>query len=212
MTQFSVLCVFLALLPLIQAQPEKRTIWQIGKFDQSPVEFSDRPAKAVDFHVGTSDPGKEWPGRQAVGVPYRVLFSLSDSEGPYSLKIGILIDRPRVPSLLIDLNGHAGAFYLHPKLSYSRSDFSYAFDPHEAQSTLSIDLPSSFLKRGENILTITPIDDPRTPAGEEEIGGISYDALSLQNGVSEAANSPDVKTDVEPTIFSINRDPGSRRS
>jgi alpha-mannosidase len=201
MTQFSVLSLFLLLLPPIQAPAETRTIWQIGKFDQSPVEFSEKPAKMVDFHVGTSDASKDWPGRQSVGVPYHVLFPLSAIEGPYVLKIGILVDRPRIPSLRIDVNGHAGSFYLHPKLSYSRSDFSYAFDPHEAQSTVSIDLPSAFLKRGENILIITPIEDPETPSGEEEIGGISYDALSLQDGVSAGANLPDVKIDVEPTIF-----------
>src|SRR4051812_47632282 len=121
MTQFSGLSLLLLLLPLIQAPAETRTIWQIGKFDQSPVEFSDRPAKAVDFHVGTSDASKDWPGRQGVGIPYRVLFPLSAIEGPHFLKIGILIDRPRVPSLRIEVNGHAGSFYLHPKLSYSRS-------------------------------------------------------------------------------------------
>src|SRR3954470_11163564 len=206
-TKFCELALLLLLLSTIRVQAETETIWQIGKFDESPVEFSARQVTAVDFRVGSSDPGRDWPRDQRVGVPHHILFSLAAVNGPYVLKIATLIEQPRIPALRIDMNGHAGTFYLHPKLSYSRSDFTYAFDPHEAQSILEIGLPSSFLKAGQNRVTITLVDDPETPPGEEEIGGITYDALSLQ-AASASSKLDEIKIDVEPTIFFRQSGPG----
>ncbi len=200
MTWLSKLPVFLLLLPILRAQPQSQTVWQIGKFDQSPVEFSAHPATSVTFRVGTSDAAKDWPARQATGDSYRILFPLDSISGSYSLKIGALIDQPRVPAFRIDVNGHAGMFFLHPKLSYSRSDFSYAFDPHESQSELDIDIPSLFLKNGENAITVTCTDDPTTEAGEKELGGISYDALSLEH-TAVKSKSDETNVIAEPTIF-----------
>ena len=195
------LFLFLALVPFATAQAvSDRTLWQIGKFDQSPVEFLGRPAAPVIFHVGKSDATRDWPGHQVTGQPYKILFPLESVSGSYSLRVAALIDEPRVPAFRTDVNGHAGTFYLHPKLSYSRSDFTYAFDPHESQSTLQIDIPASFLTPGENAMTITCMDDPPTPAGEEEIGGISYDALSLEHD-SNGSRTSRAKVDIEPTIF-----------
>src|SRR5579884_302243 len=136
------------LLPLV-AESQDTTVWQIGKFDQSPVEFSRSAQESVNFEVGKSDPGKDWPGRQETGDSYRIDFSLNSVQGSYTLKIAALIDRPRIPAFRVDVNGHAGIFFLHPKLSYSRSDFSYAFDPHESQSTVDAGIPASFLKQGQ---------------------------------------------------------------
>ncbi len=201
MTPFGRIVLFVSVLPVLGAQAQQRIVWQIGTFDESPVEFSSRPASAVDFHVGTSDAKKDWPGSQKVGVPYGLSFSLPGAAKSYLLKIGILIDRPRIPALRIEVNGHVGTFYLHPKLSYSRSDFSYAFDPHEAQSTLSIELAPPLLKSGQNAIVITPVDEPSTPSGEEEYGGINYDALSLEEEAIENSNASEPKITAEPTIF-----------
>ena len=191
----------IGLLSVICAQAQVQPVWQIGKFDESPVEFAPKAGSAVEFHVGASTPAKDWPGSQETGETYKVIFSLDSVDGPYTLKIGALIDRPRVPALRIEINGHSGKFFLHPKLSYSRSDFSYAFDPHESQSTIDVDVPASFLKKGENTLSITCEDDPATVPGEQEIGGLSYDALSLEKAPAERKHGADVTTDVEPTIF-----------
>jgi hypothetical protein len=188
------------LLIASHAQSAPKILWQIGKFDQSPVGFSTKPHEGVSYRIGTSDPGIDWPSRQQTGIPYRILFALEAPAGSYSLRIATLIDRPRVPALQIDVNGHVGKFYLHPKLSYSRSDFSYAFDPHESQSSLSIDVPSSFLKSGENVITVTCVDDPPTPATELELGGISYDALSFEHEDTDN-QKPEIKIQAEPTIF-----------
>lgn len=185
----------------VLAQAQIRTVWQIGKFDESPVEFRRGTEDSVTFRAGTSDPRTDWPGRQQTGHAYRIIFSLGSAEASYVLKIAALIDQPRVPALRVGVNGHLGTFYLHPKLSYSRSDFSYAFDPHESQSVVNIDIPASFLKRRENDVSIECIDDPPTPDGEKEIGGISYDALALFERQSAPQRTSEVSADVEPTIF-----------
>lgn len=190
----------LPLLLLLPTLASAQIVWQIGKFDQSPVEFSTHRHGPIDFHAGSADFHTDWPAHQATGESYRISFSLNSSPAPaYSLKIAALIDQPRVPALKLDINGHAGVFYLHPKLSYSRSDFSYAFDPHESQSTLDITVPGSFLKAGDNIITITCVDDPPTSPGEEELGRISYDALSLSSTSNQT--QPAAQIQAEPTIF-----------
>jgi hypothetical protein len=195
------LWVLLALLPVIAAEGQVRPIWQIGKFDESPVEFFRGAKDSVSFQVAKADP-KDWPGRQRTGHSYRILFPLESPSGSYRLKIATRIDQPRVPALKIEVNGHSGMFYLHPQLSYSRSDFTYAFDPHESQSTVQTEIPLSFLKQGENVITITCVDDPPTAASEKEIGGISYDAIAFEHGDSKKSKiGGDISVDVEPTVF-----------
>src|SRR6185312_12431225 len=110
----------------------------------------------------------------------KIAFSLTRPQGVYTLAVGVLIDRPRVPALRIGVNGKEGTYFLHPELSYSRGDFSYAFDPHESQSLIKIELPASLFKSGENNITIACVNDPPTP-DQDKISGISYDALSLDN-------------------------------
>lgn len=158
----------LALVPMIPARAQVQTIWQVGKFDESPVEFSRHASDSVTFRTDSSDPAKDWPASQETGSTYRILFPLDSVGGPYVLKVAALIDQPRIPALQIGINGHSGKFFLHPKLSYSRSDFSYAFDPHESQSTVQIDIPATFLKKGENTLSIACVDDPPTSAGQRK--------------------------------------------
>ncbi len=191
----------LLLLPLSFVEGQNRNVWQIGKFDESPVEFSAPPAKSVTYQVGKSVAKKDWPVSQRAGDLYKIAFSLSSAEDSFTLRVGTLIDQPRVPALHIDVNGHSGIFYLHPELSYSRSDFTYAFDPHESKSTVTVQLPSSYLRVGENTISIECQDDPATPSSEKELGGFSYDALSLEQDSSAklAADYPDAV--VEPTIF-----------
>ena len=43
------LSVLLSLIPLGFARPEMRTVWQIGTFDQSPLEFSSEPHDQITF-------------------------------------------------------------------------------------------------------------------------------------------------------------------
>ena len=187
--------------PFWAALGQTRSVWQIGKFDESPFEFSQREQHSVRFEIGKSNPKEDWPSRQATGDAYTVLFNLPVVHGAYTLRISALIEQPRIPALRLEINGHAGTFFQHPKLSYSRTDSTYAFDPHESRSTLNIDLPPSFLKKGENTLTITCVDDPPTPSGEKEIGGITYDAVALDQDGAASSRAPKTQVDVQPTIF-----------
>src|SRR5262249_2161269 len=104
MTIFSRLPALFVLAGLATAQPESQKVWRRGKFDESPVEFAAHLTGGVKFRVGTSDRSKDWPSRQMTDQPYQILFSLDEISGSYSLKIGALIDQPRVPALRIDVN------------------------------------------------------------------------------------------------------------
>ncbi len=189
------------LFALVNLHAETKTIWQIGKFDQSPVEFLGSPIGPVRYQVGESDWKKDWPKTQPVGQPYQILFDLESPRGVYSLKVSLLVERPRIPNMRVEINGHAGTFYLHPKLSYSRSDFTYAFDPHESQSQLLIDLPPGYLKSGQNTITITAVDDPVSSPEERKESGITYDALALEQDSDRKFNASEITAEAFPTIF-----------
>lgn len=187
------------LLPHLQA--ETKIIWQIGKFDQSPVEFSPSAVGPVSYVEGKSDWKTAWPRSEPASQSYQILFNLEPSQHTYTLNIGLLIERPRVPTMKISINGHSGTFYLHPKLSYSRSDFTFAFDPHESQAELHIDLPAAFLKYGQNSISITAVDEPVSTAEEQKESGITFDALSLEEDTSRTSRQPDIQAETQPTIF-----------
>ncbi len=185
-------------LPLLSAQAQSQTVWRIGKFDQSPFELAGNPKRPVSFQIGKSLAKNDWPRNQQVNQTYTISFALDSTKGLYTLKIAALIDRPRVPALRIGVNGHTGIFFLHPKLSYSRIDLS---NPHESQSTINIEFPSTFLKRGENSLTITCVDKPKSSTDQPRYSGITYDALSLSHDGAKQFNKNAVTAKVQPTIF-----------
>ncbi|MGC2662181.1 MAG: polysaccharide lyase family protein, partial [Bryobacteraceae bacterium] len=195
----------LRLLPLVVSlsvlQAASQTVWQIGKFDQSPVEFLGSPKGPVTYEIGKSNWQKDWPEFQQVDEPIHILFPLDSLTGVYSLTLSFLIERPRVPNIRIDVNGHSGTFYLHPQLSYSRSDFTYAFDPHESQSKLQIDLPPSFLKTGSNTLTVTPVDEPASTAEQRGESGITYDAVRLEHDSGRKFQPSFIQAEALPTIL-----------
>ena len=97
MTLFRNWPLLLVFLPLLTAGGETQSIWQIGKFDESPSEFLRGAEDSATFVVGKSDPGKDWPGRQLTGHPYRIVFTLGAIQGAYTLTIATLIEQPRVP-------------------------------------------------------------------------------------------------------------------
>ena len=80
-----------------------QVIWQIGKFDRSPLEFSSAAPNELSYAVGKSDWKTEWPGRQGIKHPYKVTFPLKSLQGVYMPKLSALIEQPRVPVLQIDV-------------------------------------------------------------------------------------------------------------
>jgi alpha-mannosidase len=184
------------------AEEAPQTIWQIGKFDQSPLEFSGRASgPTAQFEVGKSDWRTDWQPHQTINQPYKILFPLPSTANSYTLKIAALIEQPRIPSLQVSVNGHRGTFFFRPRLSYYPGGFTFAFDPHESDSTLEIQIPPTFLKVGTNAITLTCIDDPAPAPGEEKFSEIVYDALSLEHDSTKGSRSQEMSVDVKPTIF-----------
>src|SRR5215469_18852160 len=103
-------------------------VWQLGSFDQSSAEFADGvPSRPVTFVIGQDHPDKNWYAYAAAAfpsvkpnltsAPRAIQFSMNGVRSPaYRLSASLIIEHSSVPALRVDVNGHAGMFYLHPKL------------------------------------------------------------------------------------------------
>lgn len=198
-----------------QSSGSKRTsgtvLWEIGKFNQSSLEFKARvdfnnPQDNPVFTVGQSSPDKDWPATQpgsenkSLGGrahPYTILFDLAHApQGGYSLTVAALLYSARVPNLMIELNGQKGLFYFDRKLSYYPGDFG-AYSPIYGGDELAMALPATALRQGQNKLVLTALDDPKDGPSDSEL---HYDALRLTHeGGAESPREPHVS--VEPTVF-----------
>jgi alpha-mannosidase len=222
-------CAALVLIPMVafaqkssaELSPQSRVLWQIGKFDQGSGEFGNT---AVDYADTTKDPvfrvgashDEDWPRFQpgsANGMaggrmhPFTILFPLNEApRGVYHLKIAIVYETPRLSYLQLSVNGHDGAFYFHPKLTYASGDWEETFVPQTSTDSKVIDIPADWLKAGENRLVLTAMDDP--PDVEQSLGsialghtGIVYDALQLSQEPDATYDSHRMTASLEPTIF-----------
>jgi len=206
------------------AYSQETTLWQIGTFDQSSEEFglsfgfgalaSAQPDPV--YRVGQSDWKKDWSGFQPGSAngraggrahPFTVIFSLAGRpRGLYKLTIAVLPYMPRRPNLRIDINGQRGLFYLRPHITYDLGNFPVAFIPQYCLQQLEIEIPTAYLREGENKLVITCVDDPPTPEdsyGTVGLGssGIFYDALSLSQDAAKKFTPGEIQAWVTPTVF-----------
>ncbi|HKM54773.1 MAG TPA: polysaccharide lyase family protein, partial [Isosphaeraceae bacterium] len=188
-----------------------RTVWEIGKFDQSSWEFKGRvdlsnPQYNPVFTVGKSDPTKDWPAEQPGSAnkdagarphPYTILFNLNEPpRGVYRLDLSVILSHSRVPALEVELNGKSGLFYFHRKVSYYPGDIG-ADSPVYGGDRTEIEFPTRLFKLGENKLVLTALDDPNEGEGDS---WLAYDALRLiQDPAGKPADRPQVS--VDPTIF-----------
>jgi hypothetical protein len=188
-----------------------RTVWEIGKFDQSSWEFKGQvdlsnPQYNPVFTVDKSDPFKDWPAEQpgsanknagARAHPYTILFNLNEPpRGVYRLDLSVILSHSRVPALRVELNGKSGLFYFHRKVSYYPGD-SGADSPVYGGDRTEIELPTRLFKLGENKLVLTAVDDPKEGEGDS---WLAYDALRLiQDPAGKPADRPQVS--VDPMIF-----------
>jgi Polysaccharide lyase family 4, domain III len=151
---------------LLPAVGHSETLWQIGSFDHSPLEFSSEARDQITLEIGKSDPQRDWSGFQAVDHPYQIRFVLHSIRGLHVLRIAALVVQPRVPVLQIDINGHIGTFFLHPQLSYFPGDVESTYHPNHSQADLEIEIPPAFLRVGANTISLTCSDDP--PSREKD--------------------------------------------
>ena len=205
------LCILLAAPGLHAAGT---TVWQIGTFDQSSHEFNNSaPVGNADYNpvftIGKSKTD-DWPGRQpgsenqAEGLrphPFTVLFNLpSKPSGTYTLTVSALLYNTRYPHLEITVNGRKGSFYFPRKLNYypGNSDF---WSPIYSGGEISVFIPKTALRRGENKLVLTALDDPKDGPGDS---WLTYDALSLTQS-SETVHSPLARFTLQPTIYYVRK-------
>ncbi len=217
---YSLLLLLLFWFPItIQAATEK--LWQVGTFDESSQEFKaegvdySNPAQDPIFIVGKSDPAKDWYAFQPGSAngkagfrshPFTVKFDLPAApQGVFSLKVGLLAYMARLPRLQIEINGHRGWFYLHPKLNYAGGDTNSVFVPNYSYGTIDAEFPSQFLVKGTNSLVLTAIDEPAERDDSQSAGignsGLIYDALELDNDPAAKYAAKLLTADVVPSIF-----------
>src|SRR6266481_8366902 len=205
-----------------EVSAQEKIIWEIGKFDSSSAEFrsqgidySNKESDAV-YRVGKSKDGEDWPRFQpgpANGMaggrahPFTISFTLPGKPaGVYRLTVGILYETPRLSHLQLEVNGHSGNFYFHPRLDYAAGDWEGTFVPQTSTDTKVIAIPDEWLRAGENRFVLTAMDTPATvenSLGDIALGhtGLIYDALKLTQSESETYSAVRLSTSVIPTIF-----------
>ena len=197
-------------------------IWRIGTFDYSSNEFRSQgidysnPKQDPVYRVGQSKDSKDWwrfqpgPANGMTGGrehPFTILFDLEQPpRGVYHLTIAILYETPRLSYLKLEINGHTGHFYFHPKLDYRAGDWEGTFVPQTSWDKKTIDLPADWLRPGENHLVLTALDDP--PQVENSLGsiapghtGLVYDAIELQQDSDARYDAAKIVPAVVPSIF-----------
>ncbi len=227
--QFRIAILLLAAASPVLCQQGDKAVWKIGSFDASSAEFR---SQDIDYADPKSDPvfvigqsvDKDWyrfqpgPANGLTGGrlhPFTVKFRLQDQpSGVYHLKLGILYETPRRSFLKLDVNGHTGFFYFHPKLDFHAGDWEGTFVPQTSTDQKTISIPAAWLRKGENQFAFTAMDDPATP--QNSLGaiapghtGIVYDALELTHNPLEHYGRGAFTALVDPTIFYRNTSTGS---
>ncbi len=204
------------------ASSDGKTLWQIGTFDYSPFEFSHGrqgprrfPEGELVYVIGKSNPGKDWPAFQPGSTngqagfkrhPYTIQFDLpSVPKGLVTLKASLLVESPNVPSLEVEINGHRGLYYQHPKLNYVGGDGGIVVGPIGSADTIIAEIPPEFLVRGTNKLVLTAINESSV-RDDSTHSGIVYDAIALIENPSATFDKNKVNVEVTPTIFYQQKD------
>ena len=180
-TGILILCgVVSALISIRPLTAADRTLWELGKFDQSSIEFKGHgdlssPQYNPVVTIGKGDPTQDWPAGQPGSAtkhtgsrphPYTILFKLDGPpKGVYRLDVSVILSRSRVPALQVELNGKSGIFYFHRRVSYYPGDFG-ADSPIFGADRQQFELPTRLFKLGENKLVLTAVDDPKEGEGD----------------------------------------------
>ena len=201
MTRIMTVLMFL-LSAAAAALSQTRTMWEIGKFNQSSSEFPAAARGQALYRVGTSDSTKDWPATQRAGSKYEIQFPLEQSpRGSFVLDVGVFpLAISRIPALHIEVNGHGGVFYLDLKPSYG------TLNARQPSQTLTIEIPVKYLHRGSNSIILSCIDTRPSESEPHEIPGIRYDALSLTNESRSAKRNNAIGARVTPEIFYREKD------
>jgi hypothetical protein len=196
------------------ARAQDRTLWQIGEFNGSSDEFGVQAEGAFDAASGQA---KSWGAtQQAVleakadaSAARRIRFEMTDApRGVYRLKLGLILNTPRVPLVQVEVNGYTGRFYQRPERDFKEGNLEANIFPQYAIGSLSVEIPAEFLRRGGNEIALTALNDSLSaalPGGENTSDALlRYDAVALYASAGEgtAQSSPAVTAaEALPTIF-----------
>lgn len=187
----SICLTLFASTSFVPALCQTRTIWEIGKYDQSAAEFMASQGDHVVYQVGKSDWARDWPGEQRTGSTYEIRFNLDAApRGTYLLKISLLTGYLRTPDMQVEINGHKGIFYVRSKPLYTANN-----------ALLTIELPTKYMAKGENRLVLSPVNmQPANAGSGTPFESMRYDFIGMTND-PDATYSQDVRADVVPTVF-----------
>ena len=200
------------------ASAQEAVIWQIGQFDNDYKEFaiagnygafSQAFPNDVTFTVGKDDPAKAWPFVQpgpgdawagSKAHPFTIIFDLPGQPvGTYTLTIDMVNTHySGPPTYEISVNGKSGRF----NLPNGGGDESLTDPSKGKEHVISLPLPASLFKQGENRIILTSIDG----------SWLVYDALKLTN--SPQATTPQAGVNrliLTPTIFCVKQDSGLKQ-
>ncbi len=200
--------LLVALLPVMHtasqtsiAAADESVVWSIGKPDGSSIEFADAQKDKATFTVGQSDVKKDFPARQSGSInlsagvppeekPYTIVFDIQKKSAPsYQLTVDYIFLAGAPPEIKVEVNGRKGIFSLVPELkeNIDSDEGNYML---LAKQRLVVPLDGSWIKAGENRITLVPLG----------VGEVSYDCLRLIEGSAERTSG---KTGVrlEPTVF-----------
>lgn len=181
---------------------QSETVWEIGKQDQSTLEFSAPARTHLLYRVGKSDWSKDWPALQELGSTYEIRFDLKEPpRGTFTLDISTLVYSAGYPLIHLNINGHEGDYYLHPVVSYVPGNISVS-DPAYSSATLAIDIPASYLRDKENTLTLTPALQTHASVPKDASSPqLHYDAVSLSNEPQRTYDTSALSATLVPTVF-----------
>ena len=197
MKRFFAVAIPFALFTFLFQMPaacQTRTLWQIGKFDQSSREFTESASNHVVYEVGKSDWSRDWPGQEQPGAAYEIRFNLdSEPQGVFDLKVSLLT-RYLNPDLQIEVNGHKGLYYVRTQPLYTGDSASW--------DVMTFELPTEYLAKGANSLVLEPVN-PESAGGEKGVlaGAVSYDFVALTNDANAEYSRSEIGADVTPTVF-----------
>jgi hypothetical protein len=196
------------------ADAQKNTVWRIGRFDRSSMEFAEgSPEKPVSFVVGHGNPAKDWYAVQPVGIvsgseaqnvsngsaPWVIRFSLPEAPvAAYTLHFALLVESASVPMLQVTINGRRGSFYLHPRLDFENGDQSSASDAVYSHADVAFSFPGSYLHRGDNVITLQAVAQAEQHVPD---ASLNWDAIELDSSPGRRPlQEPSVQ--IVPTMFS----------
>ncbi len=200
----------------------KRIIWQIGKFNNSSEEFFLGDSKRMRSKISGAYPevnyyvdknkSEDFPGFLPASsninaanksYTYKIIFNIKEKPaGTYTLRIGFThinlmssgLDAVRRLSILqLNINGHNGRAYQHPKYDNKAVKKDW-------QDLVEIVIPTDLLRDGENTLALSAINNP-VEKNIKNNSGLYFDALELVQDPQKVFEPDEIKIQVKPTYF-----------